>query len=453
METPLAPPVLDSVPPSEQRLPGGWMAFLAIFFLYVGMTCVSIFSAPKETETSFIAETMQIERAVKSGLSQRAFNLSLKDSDISGELKPTEEKLLSRVDQSEEAAILVLTSQTLRGAELSEVALDKLLLSENPEFVTLGEAYEGTLKTPEEIKRKDFVGTIARWKAVHPQDAKIPFDLTGVKVNELLSKVFMGYMIFVMGGGIVLGLIFFSLKLAKQLPAKGYQDNLTLGQADRHATRLFFYMFLFILIMLAVGAAAHFANIDPAWGTVGGMLAISLFIPSIVTLAVNGPKFSFKAILGDTSQPVGKILWGVGGFMANFPIAIALMLLMSPLAKYLPPPNHEAIEQLSQADNPGVLIALFLATAIFAPLVEEPTFRGLLAPALGKVLRSPFFGILVSSVMFAIVHPQGPLVWPSLAMIGATCAILTRQTGSLIPAMVMHFCHNATIVFLNIALR
>jgi len=98
------------------------------------------------------------------------------------------------------------------------------------------------------------------------------------------------------------------------------------------------------------------------------------------------------------------------------------------------------------------MIGLFLVIAIFAPLIEEPTFRGLLFPALTKVFRSPFWGVVISGIMFAIIHPQGPVVWPSLAVIGISCAILTRQTGSLIPAVVLHFCHNATIVALSVIL-
>jgi len=452
------PPVYATViPPNESRLPGGWIAFLVIFLLYTTMQFASIFGQEPDTVVSVAAEEIAIKATIKqelmmSDLGKLSPGAMPKQSSLDS-LQSTENQLKEKMDQSSEAAALLLTSQTIRGVVLDSRALDKLVLSDDPELVSLGEAFEGTLTNGNQIKGDGLVEKVARWKVGHPTEKQIPLSATGVNSNAILASVFMLYLIGVFVGGIFLGFVYLVMKYTGSLPSVGFQGLLTSGQADRHAMRMFFYMFIFILISILGAAISKVLKLDPVWTMVGYMFLLVLMIPSIVTFAINGPKLPLKAIWGDTSEPYKKVLWGIGGFMVNFPIAITVLLGMSKFSAYLPTPGHEATEMIANSDGPGMMLGLFLVIAVFAPLIEEPTFRGLLAPALGKVMRSPAWGIVISGIMFAIVHPQGPVVWPSLAIVGISAAILTRQTGSLIPAVVLHFCHNATIVALTVVMK
>jgi membrane protease YdiL (CAAX protease family) len=53
-------------------------------------------------------------------------------------------------------------------------------------------------------------------------------------------------------------------------------------------------------------------------------------------------------------------------------------------------------------------------------------------------------------LLFAAIHPQGPILWAGLAAIGVMACFLTHMTGSLVPAMVMHSVHNASVLTLAI---
>ena len=83
---------------------------------------------------------------------------------------------------------------------------------------------------------------------------------------------------------------------------------------------------------------------------------------------------------------------------------------------------------------------------IGAPIVEEHIFRGWIFPALSKLLNSVWAGGVVSSLCFAMIHPQGPTMWPALACIGGTCCLLTHYTRSLWPGMILHAVHNGLLV-------
>jgi membrane protease YdiL (CAAX protease family) len=64
----------------------------------------------------------------------------------------------------------------------------------------------------------------------------------------------------------------------------------------------------------------------------------------------------------------------------------------------------------------------------------------------------PWPAIILSSLAFAMIHPQGGALWPVLAWIGGMAAYLTYRRQSLIPAIVMHACHNTTIILISVYL-
>lgn len=84
----------------------------------------------------------------------------------------------------------------------------------------------------------------------------------------------------------------------------------------------------------------------------------------------------------------------------------------------------------------------FLSTAIVAPVVEEVIFRGLIYTRLQRAMDERW-AMVVSAAAFGVCH--GELVWFCYAFVlGLIFAQLTRYTGSILPAMVMHVVFNAT---------
>jgi membrane protease YdiL (CAAX protease family) len=85
-----------------------------------------------------------------------------------------------------------------------------------------------------------------------------------------------------------------------------------------------------------------------------------------------------------------------------------------------------------------------LSIAILPAVFEEIAFRGLIPQSLGRYLTVNE-ATLVSAGLFAVLHLSVPSV-PHLFVMGMVLAALCRWSGSLYPAMLLHFCHNGLVV-------
>jgi membrane protease YdiL (CAAX protease family) len=148
-------------------------------------------------------------------------------------------------------------------------------------------------------------------------------------------------------------------------------------------------------------------------------------------------------------RPVWKLVaFGAYGYLCTVPLLVVAIGLILFLSRILPEPTHPIGQEMASA---GTLdwIGIALAAAVLAPLVEELAFRGLLFPALTTRMR-PGVAMLVCGLVFASIHPQGPLAWPALATTGAAAAALRHYTGSLVPSIVLHMVHNGVIVAVSL---
>ena len=124
---------------------------------------------------------------------------------------------------------------------------------------------------------------------------------------------------------------------------------------------------------------------------------------------------------------------------------LLVMHLGSLLNKVLPMP--EAFEQLmkelfegSSENLSGILLLLFLIA--FSPAIcEELLFRGAILTGLRSRLK-PWAVIITVGILFGIFHIS-PFRIPVTALLGMMLAYLTIRTGSIIPAMIVHFINNA----------
>ena len=90
--------------------------------------------------------------------------------------------------------------------------------------------------------------------------------------------------------------------------------------------------------------------------------------------------------------------------------------------------------------GPSLLLA-----AVLAPLLEEALFRG----ALHRYLRGQFgffASALITSVIFAALHPQGWMAIPALGAIGIGFSLLREWRDSLIAPMVAHSINNGALI-------
>ncbi|MFM9873081.1 MAG: lysostaphin resistance A-like protein [Fimbriimonadaceae bacterium] len=440
------PPVVVEANPPRQWWT--WVLFMALVSCVVYGNLTAYF-APSQEPTDIIAsEKAMIEPAIRSKLLMDSVAGSSGEMSALGsgdaQLFEVRADLIKKIDQSDEAAAWVLAIDNLLGRQQTDRAIDRLALTDSEKWHDFGVAFDGSLDDPAVLSGDEILVKIARWRNEHPTLNKIPAKEIGMTVNAPLFIGFLGYLMMVIFGGVIVLVTYTAMKFSGMLPAKGYQSNISWRGFDARGARMGIYFSTFLILSLGFSLIAQQKLISEVVGSAILMLILIALTPLFATAKSFGDKIKYREIIGDTSEIWKKLLWGFCGYMANLPIAFALLIGMTRLFPAMPTPSHEVIEMVKTSTGLSMFL-LFFMVAIAAPLVEEPMFRGVLFPSLQKLFKSPTAAILLTGVVFAVIHMQGPLVWPALAVVGMTAAIMTRQTGSLIPAITMHALHNATL--------
>lgn len=176
-----------------------------------------------------------------------------------------------------------------------------------------------------------------------------------------------------------------------------------------------------------------------------------------------------RAAVGLARPKAADAAWGMLGYAMALPcmaVGVAIAFVLMALFGEGSQPSHPAIERIGAAPI-GELLWLFVLACIFAPVVEEIMFRGVLyrhlrdltAPASrrGPGALLSFLSIavaaLVSSALFALIHPQGVLFAPALAGLAVGFCIVREVRGSLFPGMVAHGVTNFVTLLLNLGLQ
>ncbi len=103
----------------------------------------------------------------------------------------------------------------------------------------------------------------------------------------------------------------------------------------------------------------------------------------------------------------------------------------------------EGVPQFSLNDNFWLFLIVIILTSPLQAAAEEVFFRGYLLQALGSVMANPWFGIVVSSVIFALFHGvQNPALFVDRLAFGLLAAILVWRTGGLEAGIGAHIANN-----------
>lgn len=94
------------------------------------------------------------------------------------------------------------------------------------------------------------------------------------------------------------------------------------------------------------------------------------------------------------------------------------------------------------------LVLSSISTCIFAPICEEFLFRGLILQKLRKY--GDFFALLVSSIMFGILHGNFSQT-PFAFIVGLALGFAVIETGSLFSSIIIHFLVNSISTAINIS--
>ena len=158
-----------------------------------------------------------------------------------------------------------------------------------------------------------------------------------------------------------------------------------------------------------------------------------------------------------------EIFAGFATYAAALPIllvGLGLSFLVGIIVKEVfgevPPPAHPIQEAIS-GSVVGIIL-IYLLVCVAAPIVEEIIFRGVLYRYLRDGSRrmgwflSFVLSALVSSFIFAAIHPQGLTFIPVLGALAVAFCIGREWRGSLIAPTIAHAINNGVVMTLNVAL-
>lgn len=171
--------------------------------------------------------------------------------------------------------------------------------------------------------------------------------------------------------------------------------------------------------------------------------------------------------LREVQNFLGFRLLGVRKFISDFfaapftylcawsvllPVMAVYMLVLQSLGVSPEQGEHPVVPLLldGKKGNDATLWIAFLAVGV-APFIEEIMFRGALYGWMRTRLGA-FLSIVLSSIIFAVVHPQGAVGVLPLTIIGMVLAFLREWRGTLMAPMLAHACFNAGTLIMVIAL-
>ncbi|MDA8528978.1 CPBP family intramembrane metalloprotease [Opitutaceae bacterium] len=94
----------------------------------------------------------------------------------------------------------------------------------------------------------------------------------------------------------------------------------------------------------------------------------------------------------------------------------------------------------------------FVWIAVLPPVMEEIAFRGIMLSRLQSVM-SPRNVVWLTSILFGLLHFDILAMAFLLVPLAVAAAYLTRLSGSLYPAILVHAAHNTAIVALELGMR
>ena len=182
-----------------------------------------------------------------------------------------------------------------------------------------------------------------------------------------------------------------------------------------------------------------------------GLLGVNLSLAVLIPAAMLGLLAGHQIRAGFLHSVVGRFRWGFLGLCllvegVVWLLTLPLTALLAGDTEAVPTPGE--VGGLSFAQWLPFALVILLTTPLQAA-GEEYGFRGYGMQALGAWVRSPWFAIAVTSVLFAFAHGTQslPLFLDRLAF-GVVAGLLTVRTGGLEAAIAFHVVNNMIILLL-----
>lgn len=200
-----------------------------------------------------------------------------------------------------------------------------------------------------------------------------------------------------------------------------------------------------VLLMTMILPSVALMVVDPT-GTLARSPEIGIAITATFGVAVGALAIILHrwrglpfAAMGIRSESVNlDLLIGFGTFVACLVTRMAIGIVLATLSEDVLKSMEETGERLQMA-FPKMPIGRAFAIATLVGIYEETVFRGFVLPRMKRLVGSWWLAILVSSVIFALLHAyQGPAGMAMVFMLAIVLGIVFVWRQSLLPCIVAH---------------
>lgn len=438
-----------------------WILIVVLAVAWIGAASRS--SDPAEGEAPTIASVP--------AASQLAGRIVVASRDVLARYGTPPAALLQNADPLREGQPVERIAYAILVAELESPergieTLSELLPGDEPSGEVAAADRELAASVRERLERWERDAPPAE-RALEPADAERLGYFAGVLAGSVepssaLLLALMGFgawYLLVALAGVVLLCILPVLAVMGKLPTRIATPS---GRGGVYAETFALWMLLFLGINLLLGQVM--ASVEsPAAPFLAGLLAMFGSLAALAWPVVRG--VSFREVRSDIGLhagrgPIVETLAGLGGYAIALPLLVAgaiVMVILTRIFEGQGTPSHPAVEGIASAGPLGIL-AVFLLACVAAPVVEEIMFRGVLyrhlrdATGRAGIVLSFAASAIISSVLFAAIHPQGLLFIPVLAGLAIGYCITRELRGSLWACMVAHALTNFVTVTLNVVL-
>lgn len=446
---PTPPPVIIGEEPQPRSLLGWLVSGVLVLLTVVAAVEGYVTGDPQEDTFEGLQTQLKYEISLKEA----------KNGPFSSALGKVDDKDLKRLvsqategsASSDEAAQIAVVAAREAGEEVPKVALRRLARSKDRTSQLMSRFYSGddvALSLIDQIEESGDDRTALRLARVQAQESADLPSARGSVADQWFPVrlgLFMLAGLAALAAGLVVLVWFFKARARGVLRPVGLAAY-TKGDGDRLMARFAGYFIVFNAVGLA------FSGLDMnVWGQAAALVLVGLVSVGLVAVPWLGKADSPRLLVGATRRKARLVGLGLLGYLCALPFVAAVLYVSQILVEYLPAPNHPISKDMASA-GPSDWVAIALTAVVIAPLIEEFFFRGVLLPSLAAHFKRALWPILVCGLVFASIHPQGPLIWPALVAIGSASAYLRYYSGSLVPSFTLHVTHNGVIIFMSLML-
>ncbi|MBX3110915.1 MAG: CPBP family intramembrane metalloprotease [Fimbriimonadaceae bacterium] len=454
---------------SERRNVWTWFLLGGIFLVLIGGSLYGYFSPQHEKVVADSGNDilqLKLMVAMRSGLDMLAESAdpasreSIKRSteanvgQIRKSIREAAAKIADAKSMSTEDARVLLALNQEAGDEPDPRAIDTLKSSKDVTDRNVAQIYLAKTLDPATAESLSPKGDtfLEKLERAHAKEKAGTPNSRGGLLN-LGALLALGLGIFVAMGALAVGclvLVFHFVAVRAGARPKGLPvAHMSKATGDRFALRMSLYLGGFIGISVLVRALP--SGVEPVFSQVGALALVAGFVVLMLRTPLFGARDPLSVVAGKKPRQ-GILRPALAGWAANAPVLFVMVMVAGVLMRFLPTPTHPVQQEIASTSDPLRLAMIFVTASLLAPFIEETTFRGLLFPSLTSLTGKPWVGMVLSGLLFAAIHPQGPALWPALAGLGILMAYLTYWTGSIVPGMVFHGLHNGLTLAFSVIL-